>query len=151
MVNSPRSHDSRWIVLAAIGIPLLVLAALLFCFDPSHHGFFPKCAFHETTGLLCAGCGAARAVYQLLHGHWLAAFRFNPLLIISLPLILWFGGRQTVRYLKNQPCPINIRPAGLWLILAVLVVFTVVRNLPGLPPGLLPPDAATSPGLHAAR
>ena len=130
MAQSSQNRDSRWIVLAAGGIPLVVLAALLFWFDPSSHGFFPKCAFHETTGLMCAGCGATRAVYQLLHGHWVAAFRFNPLLIVSLPLIVWYGARQTVRYLKNQPCPVNIRPVALWLMLAVLMVFTVMRNLP---------------------
>jgi hypothetical protein len=149
--NASPTATNRRAVLITVATPLLVLGAILFCFDPARYSFYPGCAFHKTTGLWCAGCGATRALYQLLHGHPATALRFNPLMILSLPIIVWFGARQTIRFLKNQPCAVNIRPAWLWFIFGVLVVFTVVRNLPGIPPGLLPPEPAASPGLHAAR
>lgn len=151
MSETRQTAASRRIVLTTILVPVIVLGAVLFCFDPTHYGFYPACAFHETTGLWCAGCGATRALYQLLHGHVLTAFRFNPLLIVSLPLLAWFAARQLVRFAKNQPCPVNVRPVWLWFTLGVLVVFTVVRNLPVIPPAMLPPETGASAGLHATR
>ena len=151
MAEVSQNKTSRRVVLTAVVAPVLVLGALLFCFDPARYNFYPGCAFHQTTGLWCAGCGATRALYQLVHGHFVTAFRFNPLLILSLPFLLWLGVRQTVRYVRNQPGGVSIGSGWLWFIFGVLVVFTVVRNLPGLPPGLLPPEPAQSPGLHAAR
>lgn len=150
MNETRQTPASRRIVLTTIFVPVIVLGAVLFCFDPTRYGFYPGCAFHQTTGLLCAGCGATRALYQLLHGHVLTALRYNPLLIVSLPVIGWFAATQLMSYLKNQPRPVKVRPVWLWFTLGTLVAFTVVRNLPGIPPAMQPPDEA-SPGLHATR
>ncbi len=149
MKEASPATASRGIVLTTVLVPVLVLGAVLFCFDPTRYGFYPVCAFHQTTGLWCAGCGATRALYQLLHGHLLMALRYNPLLIISLPLLAWFAVRQLTRYAKDQSCSVNIQPRWLWFALVLLLAFTVVRNLPGIPATLLPPAANTSPGLHA--
>jgi hypothetical protein len=85
--------------------------------------------FHRTTGLLCPGCGSLRALHQLLHGHLAAAFRFNGLLVISLPFVAWFLGRFTLSKIKHQRMP-SVKPAGLWAGLLILVVFGLLRNLP---------------------
>ena len=50
---------------------------VLFCFDPRQYHFYPVCFFHQTTGLLCPGCGALRAGHQLLHGHLVSALCEN--------------------------------------------------------------------------
>jgi len=152
MAEPPRiSAAHRGIVLAAILAPVTLVAGFLFCFDPSRHGFYPICLFHQTTGLLCPGCGASRALYHLLHGHLAVAFRFNPLLIASLPLLGWLGARFLVRTMRNQPASLNVRPMWLWLALVVLAGFTLVRNLPGLPPALRVPEPAASAGLRPTR
>ncbi len=139
---------SRRLAFAAIAVLVAVLGVVLFCFDPSHHGFYPGCIFYQTTGLLCAGCGATRALYQLLHGNLVMAFRFNPILVISIPFLLWFLAGQVLRVARKQSCAVNIRPRWLWLIFAVLVIFSVVRNLPGLPTALRMPDNSETSGLH---
>jgi hypothetical protein len=127
-------------VVLAICVPLGALASLvLFFFDPSQYHFYPLCLFHRTTGLLCPGCGAMRATHQLLHGHLAAAFHFNPTLVMSLPLLLWFGARFAVQKARNQPLSLSLRPAWLWLILAAVLVVSVLRNLPGAPFALLRP------------
>src|SRR5438067_2053494 len=64
---------------------LTVCAAILYFLDPAHFDFYPKCAFYQSTGLLCPGCGSLRALHQLLHGHWAEALRFNALLVLFLP------------------------------------------------------------------
>jgi hypothetical protein len=134
-----RSPAIQPLVLAAVMLPVAVAVAVLFCFDPCRYHFYPICYFHRTTGLLCAGCGSLRALHQLLHGHLVAAFRFNPLVIGCLPLVLWFGGRYVAQKARSQPVSFGFRPAWLWLVLAVVIAFTVARNVPGLPFATLPP------------
>lgn len=62
---------------------------LLYTFDPSTAAVFLPCPFKTITGLRCPGCGAQRAVHDLLHGHVGHAFRHNPLVVIGLPYVTW--------------------------------------------------------------
>lgn len=39
----------------------------------------PPCLFHSLTGMPCLTCGATRAAFQFLHGHFIASWLFNPL------------------------------------------------------------------------
>jgi hypothetical protein len=121
---------------AALGVFALLAALgglLLFCFDPRQYHFYPVCLFHQTTGLLCPGCGALRALHQLLHGHLAAAFRFNPMLVVSVPFLFWLGVRCGWPSVANRPVTTGIRPFWLWLALAAVLVVSVLRNLPGAP------------------
>ena len=116
-----------------------VAGLVLFCFDPRQYHFYPVCFFHKTTGLLCPGCGALRALHQLLHGHLAAAFRFNPMLVVSLPLLAWFGARYGSAEGQEPAAVPRPAPVWLWLILAAVLVVSVLRNLPGAPFALLRP------------
>ena len=116
-----------------------VAGLVLFCFDPRQYHFYPVCFFHKATGLLCPGCGALRALHQLLHGQLATAFRFNPILIMSLPFIFWFGARFARQKAGGQPLSLGLRPVWLWLILTAVLVISVLRNLPGTPFALLRP------------
>jgi hypothetical protein len=116
-------------ILCSLGA-VIIAAALLFLFNPAQGGFYPVCIFHRSTGLLCPGCGSLRAMHQLLHGHVAAAMHFNVLLVFSLPMVGWFGGRFLIARFKQQPASINIPPAALWCGLVVLVLFGVMRNMP---------------------
>ncbi len=127
---------------AALGVFALFAAVgglVLFCFDPQQYQFYPVCFFHKTTGLLCPGCGALRATHQLLHGHPAAAFRFNPMLVVSLPLLLWLGAKYALQQARNQPVTVGVRPLWLWLALVAVLVVSVLRNLPGTPFAILRP------------
>jgi len=110
-----------------------VAGLVLFCFDPRQYHFYPVCFLHQTTGLLCPGCGALRASHQLLHGHFATAFRFNPMLVLSLPVAAWLGARYVLRKARNQPGSVALGPRWLWFMLAALLAFSVLRNLPGAP------------------
>jgi hypothetical protein len=121
---------------AALVLPALLAAGVglvLFCFDPRQYHFYPICFLHKTTGLLCPGCGALRAAHQLLHGHLAAAFRFNPMLVVSLPFLLWVGVRYGRQIVKKQPQSIGVRPVWLWLMLGAILMASVLRNLPWAP------------------
>jgi len=136
--SAERSPTPPLAILAATMLPIAIAGLVLFCFDPRRYHFYPICYFHQTTGLLCAGCGALRSLHQLLHGHWVTAFRFNPLLIISLPFLFWFGAKYAVQKARRRPVSLGLRPSWLWLVLAVSIAFTVLRNLPGIPFAALP-------------
>ena len=122
----------------AIQVQLLVVgsvaalgSAVLFCFDPSRYHFYPVCVFHQVTGLLCPGCGSLRAFHQLLHGHLVNAFRFNPVSVMCLPLLLWIPGFLIMEGAKHRSSFVFARPIWLVLFLLVVLVFSIWRNLPG--------------------
>ncbi|MGH8095017.1 MAG: DUF2752 domain-containing protein [Chthoniobacterales bacterium] len=50
----------------------------------------PHCAFRGLTGLPCATCGATRAAWQFLHGHFNTSFLFNPLAFLTFCGIIVF-------------------------------------------------------------
>jgi hypothetical protein len=122
---------ARPTTLAVLALLAAAVGLVLFCFDPRQFHFYPVCLFHQATGLLCPGCGGLRALHQLLHGHVAAAFRFNPILVVFLPLLLWFGLKYALQQARNQPGSIGARPFWLWLALGVVLVVSVLRNLPG--------------------
>jgi hypothetical protein len=45
---------------------------------------WPRCMFHEITGLPCVTCGMTRCGIQFFHGHFLAALKWNPLVFALL-------------------------------------------------------------------
>jgi hypothetical protein len=110
-----------------IGCALGVL--ILFFYDPAQIPIYPVCPFHRITGLDCPGCGSLRAIHQLLHGNILAAIRFNALLVLSLPIMAWFGFRILRHELKAAPAVI-VRPIWLWIYFGAWIAFGVLRDLP---------------------
>ena len=99
----------------------------MFFVNPSEHGFFPQCVFHRLTGWNCPGCGATRAAHELLRGRWAAAFHDNALLLASLPLLAGLGVWKWLRPERK----FIVKTLALWILLAVVAGFGVVRNLPG--------------------
>jgi hypothetical protein len=140
MTSSPSCSKA---VHPAVPVVLGLLAAagclVLFFFDPRRYHIYPVCFFHQTTGLLCPGCGGLRGLHQLLHGHLVAAFRFNPMLVMSLPFVCWFGVKYALRKPNSPPLSLAVRPLWLWLILGAVLVVSVARNLPWAPFAFLRP------------
>jgi Protein of unknown function (DUF2752) len=116
-------------------------ALVLFLFDPAHHSFYPRCTLYTVTGIYCPGCGSLRALHSLAHGRLLTALHFNALLVLALPFLAWHGVRQLLANLAGKPPP-PIRLSAFWikLLTGVVLIFTVLRNLP------FSPFACLSPG-----
>jgi hypothetical protein len=105
-------------------------AAVLFFFDPATSGFYPQCPLHRLTGLDCPGCGGLRAVHQLLHGHFSAAWRLNPIVFLLPPVGLWLAWREwTLGRADSRWNGTALRPAYGWLAAGALAAFGVWRNL----------------------
>ncbi|WP_176133043.1 DUF2752 domain-containing protein [Hymenobacter sp. CRA2] len=114
---------------------VLAASALLFVyfrFDPSRY-FFPKCPLYWLAGLHCPGCGTQRALHALLNGRWAEAAGHNLLAAAYTPVVL-FGGLERLRAeVTGQPRRASFlyRPWFGWLTAALVIVFAVLRNLPG--------------------
>ena len=131
------------IALGAIAIVagLVLLYARNPVAEPGETSYYPSCPFHRLTGLYCPGCGATRALHHLLHGRVAAAFDLNPLLIVSLPWILYVMFVSAARTIRPgsfpRRRPISLR--GIWTIVVVAVTFAVLRNLPYRPVAWMAP------------
>ena len=119
-----------------IGIWLLLIAGAvyLFVYEPGRSGFFPLCPFRFLTGLTCPGCGTTRALHELMHGHLLAAFMLNPLLLLALPFLLFAFLRYSAIALQGRVPRHNALPARyIYAIFFVIAGFWIFRNMPFYP------------------
>jgi hypothetical protein len=119
---------------AALLAASLGVVVMLVLFDPAQHAFYPRCQFHEWTGLHCPGCGSLRALHALGRGDVIAAFGLNPLLLVLLPYLggltamtVWprVAGQAWARGL----CSVK---AG-WTVVVLCVLFAILRNVPFTP------------------
>lgn len=101
--------------------------------DPHVSGAWGGCPTKLLTDLDCPLCGSLRAVNDLTHLDVGAALSSNLVLVLAVPVILFFWGRRLVACWRGDEAmrPLAI-PSWVWVAgLVVLAVFTVVRNLPG--------------------
>jgi hypothetical protein len=99
---------------------------VLFLFDPERHGGFLPCPFHWLTGLLCPGCGAQRALHDLMHGRVGEAFGHNAALVVALPLLGLQWGLHRLGW-AAQPLAADNRVVLGWAL--AVVAWGVLRNL----------------------
>ena len=70
----------------------------------------------------------------MIHGHLAAAFRLNSFLFIALPVMLLVLVKNAIQQLRGAaPEPKVVSPFWIRLLLAALILFTVLRNLPFAP------------------
>lgn len=128
-------------VLAPLGTALAAGAAVAFvgAVDPNEPGHYPTCPFLLLTGLYCPGCGGLRTVYALVHGDPVTALGLNPFVVLVIPVLVVLWGRWALRAWSGggptgksgrAPAGKSIHPAYVWLLLALMGVFWIVRNLP---------------------
>ena len=111
--------------------------------DPTvSQGITMKCMTYENTGLYCPGCGETRAFHALLHGHILQAFDYNLLFPFVLIIMGWFflvGLTTLICRKRVMWIPESFPTWGAISIGVVIVLFTVLRNIPAWPFSILAP------------
>lgn len=115
-------------------------AAALYLVNPHGHQVFFPCPLHATTGLYCPFCGGLRMVHDLLHGDLVAALHDDA---FAVPLvIIGFAAWLNWTFCRWRGRPAPARPA--WLspaLIALMIIWTVLRNLPYPPFTALRPTA----------
>jgi hypothetical protein len=116
---------------AVVGGVALAAAAVVHFYDPHVQGSYGICPFYALTGWWCPGCGGLRGMHDLTEGHVLDAVHSN---IFLLPLIagfsLWWCDWVVRRWRGVPGRRLGMSRTTLCIILALLAVFTVVRNTP---------------------
>ena len=115
-------------------IIILVFAGLcgvLMFATPGKSHWLPPCFFHQLTGILCPGCGSTRALHAMIHGDVLRSLHNNALLLPALAVILSLAAFPRLA--------VNRR--FVTAVLAIVVAFMILRNIPCWPFTLLAPTA----------
>ena len=118
-------------------VVVLVFLLLFFLFD-ARLGGFPQCPFYLLTGWFCPGCGSQRAISALVHGDIFQALRYNTLMMMFLPLLL-YSAFVKFKYDGVQKIKLLYSPVFVKIILMVVVSFWIFRNIPVFPFSILAP------------
>lgn len=114
------------IVVAAV---VVVGAIVYYAFDPATTPF-PRCLFLMATGWECPGCGSQRAIHSLLHLDLAAAWRYNAMLVLSIPYVVllvaseWFGRRRNGRLNRVLNSRVLI-----WIYFVAVILWWILRNV----------------------
>ena len=116
------------IIIIAVAV-LLIFGFIYYAIDPSASTVFPRCAFLSLTGYKCPGCGTQRAIHALMYGNVVEAFKFNALLLVSIPWIALclYGETQRTRNPRLY-ARINA-PLLMWIFLVLTVLWWLLRNI----------------------
>lgn len=98
--------------------------------DPNEPGHYPVCPMLRFTGLFCPGCGGLRSAHAFAHGDLAAALGSNALAVVGYGVFAAVWLLWAVRASRGKPLRIGLAPGYWWGVGAVLLVFSVVRNLP---------------------
>ncbi len=86
-----------------VGLGMGTAAVVFGCLSFVPERYWPPCGFHLMTGHPCPTCGATRATYDLVRGHWETALMTNPfftlviwslLLWVAVGALAWIAGRS---------------------------------------------------------
>lgn len=131
------------ISLAAAVILMLAVGGLIFLQNPpSQSPFYPGCHLHQLTGLFCPGCGSTRCLHALIQGEFEEAARKNMIAFAVLPLVGAYALFWGFNWVLGNPVAWRYRISprmGVFLV-AILITFGILRNLPWHPFTLLAPQ-----------
>jgi uncharacterized protein DUF2752 len=109
---------------AAVFMALCALSATI---SPEQPGHYPACPFRVITGYACPGCGSLRTLHDLVYAHFSTAVTHNAMLIMMLP----FAAAAWIHTVTGRTSTVAPRWLGC-AVMAVLALWTVMRNLPAL-------------------
>lgn len=150
-MNNGKSFEPEYSLKVRIIITLAISLALIggFIFlrmnDPYsdvERGYPMTCEIREATGFYCPTCGFTRAMYDLTRLDFLNALRNHGFLVIFfLPLIFYLSLSHYIHFMSGKYIlpPLKINKWIVISLLVLLLVYTVIRNLPNPPFSYLAP------------
>jgi hypothetical protein len=64
---------------------------------------WPRCPFFAVTGFPCVTCGATRSAIAFLHGDFLSALRWNPLVFVASWALIAFDLYAAIVLIGRMP------------------------------------------------
>lgn len=121
---------------------LLTLVAVLYFYNNNPAEVkYPTCPFLFLTGYYCPGCGSSRAFHHLIHGRIQKAFSYNPLMVLSIPFVIYILIAEIGFYFNNKPVirGFAFTKKFYMLLLFIIMIYWILRNIPYYPFILLAP------------
>ncbi len=124
----------RWLIFSAV--QLLAVCAVIAAFV--YRGFLDGlpgdgrvslCPMHDLWHIYCPGCGGTRAMVALLRGQIVHSLACNPLSAYLAAGFVAFDVRAAIAIARDEPRALHLRAWYFWLLLAITVVFFVLRNV----------------------
>ena len=115
-----------------IAKPTAIVLAIGFTYLLVHEltGFSLFCPFNRFLGVYCPGCGISRMFFHLFRLEFAEAFSSNCLLFCLLPIAIAEVVFHAYRYIRYGNAGLyKAERIGLWIVIALLIIFGVVRNL----------------------
>ena len=125
-----RAHRVRKLLAACLGLLALGLGYAAFI---RLTGRSIPCLFRQVTGCKCPGCGVTSMCLRLLRLDFVAAFAWNPGLMILAPFLGVVLVTLAVGYIRTGSWrTTRWQNICLWVMLGYLLVWGVVRNIIGI-------------------
>ncbi len=111
----------KYATVLAVGVGYLILFLCT--------GIGLPCIFYEVTGLQCPACGVSRMLISLLRLDVVAAFRYNPFLLVNGPVIVGCLVYSDVQYVRlgHRKHP-RAWDVILWCEIGLALLFGIWRN-----------------------
>lgn len=118
---------------AAVGVAGAAMATALAVRDPHVPGAWGSCVFYQATGLWCPGCGGLRAVNDLTQLDVAGALSSNAVVVglVALLTVWWVVWSWAALTRRRLAWHRFVTPLRVYAVLAVVLGFSVLRNLPG--------------------
>ncbi|MCX4582841.1 DUF2752 domain-containing protein [Streptomyces sp. NBC_01481] len=119
-----------------LATPLATLAGVAAAFayvgtvDPNEAGHYPVCPLLRLTGIYCPGCGGLRSAHAFIHGDLTGALGSNAMAVAGYGVFAVVWVIWLIRAVRGERMRIAVSPVWWWTLGGVLLVFSVVRNLP---------------------
>ena len=114
--------------LITITILIIAIEVLYYVSVIIRDGYY-ECPIKAFTGYDCAGCGGTRMIMSLLHFDIYQAFRWNPFMFVTIPVVSAVSIYQAYLYVRKTQ--ILKWFSGFLMVYAVSVIsFSIIRNIP---------------------
>ncbi|MBQ4526845.1 MAG: DUF2752 domain-containing protein [Clostridia bacterium] len=90
---------------------------------------FP-CFFKEISGYDCPGCGITRMLIAITKFDFKAAFGYNPVLFVTLPIMLIIYLIHQIRYIRTGERQLSLLMKIAMIVeIVILIAFGILRNI----------------------
>lgn len=108
----------------------LVIFVFIYLVVSSFLELYIPCVFNEITGLYCPGCGLTRMLKSMLKLDFYQAFRYNPLMFIFFPFIIYMIIDYIYCFYKKKKSKFKTLPQWFWNILLIItILYWILRNI----------------------
>jgi len=102
--SSIKLPRNKWAICKSIGI---LITPLVLFFIPIEwlQGRYSVCLFKNIFGTECYGCGMTRAVVSAVQLDFWEAYRYNKLIVIVFPLLIYIWTKTLIEVLRKIKIP----------------------------------------------